>query len=286
MDATSKTMNADNHAALIQRVQTVTYDPRDRIATLTKTDPTTGNTVESESYVHDANDNVISQTLKGATTTFTYDRNRLQTAVTGGVTASYNYDPFGRLDTVTGAGQILQRYSYDGFDRIAQQTKLNTSGTGTTTSRYTYDPLDRTASQTDNAGTPSEKTTTFDYLGLSGEVIDEQVAGQLQRSYQYSPWGERLSQTKHNTGGTTEDSFYGYDPHTSVETLTNTSGDTKATYCYTAYGQNDTQSFTGVDKPDPQDPTKQPTTSTATPPNASTPPQAPTISASATTIPA
>jgi RHS repeat-associated protein len=110
----------------------------------------------------------------------------------------------------------------------------------------------------DNAGTPSEKTTTFDYLGLSGEVIDEQVAGQLQRSYQYSPWGERLSQTKHNTGGTTEDSFYGYDPHTSVETLTNTSGDTKATYGYTAYGQNDTQSFTGVDKPDPQDPTKQP----------------------------
>jgi RHS repeat-associated protein len=152
----------------------------------------------------------------------------------------------------------VQRTTYDGFDRIAQQTKQNASGTGTTTSRYTYDPLDRTASQTDNVGATGEKSTTFNYLGLSGDVIDEQIAGQLQRSYQYSPWGERLSQAKRNTDGTSEDSFYGYDPHTSVETLTDTSGDTKATYGYTAYGQNDDGQFTGVDKPDPADPTKQP----------------------------
>ncbi len=113
---TSKAMNADNHAALVQRVQTSTYDPRDRLASLVKTDPTTGATVESESYVHDANDNVISQTVKGTPSSFTYDRNRLVSAVTGGSAASYNYDPFGRLDTVTAAasGQILQRYTYDG----------------------------------------------------------------------------------------------------------------------------------------------------------------------------
>ncbi len=257
---TSKTMNADNHTALIQRVQTVTYDPRDRIATLTKTDPTSGATVDSESYVHDANDNVISQALTGTPpTSFTYDRNHLQTAVTGTSTASYNYDPWGRLDTIASGGQVQQRYTYDGFDRIAQQTKLNASGTGTTTSRYTYDPLDRTASKTDNAGTTNAKTTLFNYLGLSDQIVDEQdTSGQVQRSYQATPWGELLSQTKRNTGGTTEDAFYGYDSHTSVETLTDTSGDTKATYGYTAYGQNDNQSFTGVDKPDPQDPTKEP----------------------------
>jgi RHS repeat-associated protein len=205
---TSKTMSADNHAALIQRVQTVTYDPRDRIATLTKTDPASGATVDSESYVHDANDNVISQTItnptRTTTTAYNYDRNRLQTAVTGGTTAAYNYDPFGRLNTITSGGQVVQRTTYDGFDRIAQQTKQNASGAGTATSRYTYDPLDRTASQTDNAGATGEKTTTFNYLGLSGDVIDEQVAGQLQRSYQYSPWGERLSQTKRNNDGTSE----------------------------------------------------------------------------------
>jgi YD repeat-containing protein len=83
----------------------------DRIATLTKTDPSTGNTVDAESYVRDPNDNVISQTLNGTSTTFAYDRNRLQTAVTGGTTSSYDYDPFGRLDTITSGGQLVQRYT-------------------------------------------------------------------------------------------------------------------------------------------------------------------------------
>jgi RHS repeat-associated protein len=255
---TSKTMNADNHAVLVQRVETATYDPRDRLATLVKTDPTTGGTVGSESYVYDANDNVISQTVKSIPSSFTYDRNRLVSAVTGGAAASYNYDPWGRLDTITSGGQVIQRYTYDGFDRIAQQTKLNASGSGTTTTRYGYDPLDRTSSQTDNAGTTGEKTITFNYLGLSGDVVDEQVSGQIQRSYQYSPWGERLSQIKHNSDDSSEDAFYGYNPHTDVETLTDQNGDTRATYGYTAFGQNDDTSFTGVDKPDAADPTKEP----------------------------
>jgi RHS repeat-associated protein len=259
---TSRTMNADNHAALIQRVQTVTYDPRDRIATLTKTDPSTGNTVDSEAYIHDANDNVISQTLTNptgtTTTTSTYDRNRLQQSVTGSSTANYNYDPWGRLDSITSGTSVLQRNLYDGFDRVSEHRR-NTGGGVFTTTRYTYDPLDRTASKTDNAGTTNAKTTNFSYLGLSDQIVDEQdTSGQVQRSYQATPWGELLSQTKRNPDGTTEDAFYGYDPHTSVETLTDTSGDTKATYGYTAFGQNDTQSFTGVDKPGPQDPTKEP----------------------------
>ena len=65
-------------------------------------------------------------------------------------------------------------------------------------------------------------------------------------------------QVKRNTDGSSEDSFYGYNPHTDVETLTDSSGDTRATYGYTASGQNDDSSFTGVDKPDPQDPTEEP----------------------------
>ncbi|MEV8555294.1 hypothetical protein AB0478_02260 [Streptomyces sp. NPDC051917] len=45
------------------------------------------------------------------------------------------------------------------------------------------------------------------------EVLDEKVAGTLTKSYQYSPWGERLSQVKHNSDGTTEDGYYGYNSH-------------------------------------------------------------------------
>jgi RHS repeat-associated protein len=248
----SKTMNADNHAAYLNTTADYTYDPRDRVRQVTKT----GDGAGTESYVHDANNNVISQTLKGVTTTFNYDRNRLLSATSGGATASYNYDPFGRLDTVTAAGQILERNVYDGFDHVVEHRERN--GATTVTTRYTFDPLDRTSSKTTDVGTAKEKTTTFTYLGLSGEVLDEAVAGQITRSYQYSPWGERLSQVKHNPDGTEEDSFYGYNPHTDVESVTEEDGDTKATYGYTAYGSDDDARFTGIDKPDAADPTKEP----------------------------
>ncbi|KAB8187606.1 RHS repeat-associated core domain-containing protein, partial [Microbispora catharanthi] len=56
------------------------------------------------------------------------------------------------------------------------------------------------------------------------------------------------------TGGE-ESSYYGYNPHTDVEQVTSETGDTRATYGYTAYGKNDDKLFTGVDKPDPVDPT-------------------------------
>ncbi|MET7818024.1 DNRLRE domain-containing protein [Micromonospora zamorensis] len=248
----TKKMNADNHGAYLTTTSDFTYDPRDRLAGLTKT----GDGAGTETYVHDANNNVTSQTVKGTSTTFNYERNRLLTAVTGGSTASYNYDPFGRLDTVTAAGTVIERNVYDGFDHIVENRKNN--GTSTSTTKYTFDPMDRTTTKTTDAGGAKAKTTTFNYLGLSGEVLDEEVAGKLTKSYQYSPWGQRLSQVTHNADGTAEDGYYGYNPHSDVETLTDKTGDTKATYGYTAYGKNDDTQFTGIDKPDAADPTKEP----------------------------
>jgi RHS repeat-associated protein len=248
----ARKMNADNHSAYLSTTSTYTYDPRDRLATLTKS----GDGAGTETYIHDANSNVIEQTLKGTTTTFNYDRNRLLTASAGGATSSYNYDPFGRLDTVTAAGTVLERNVYDGFDHVIENRKNN--GTSTSTTKYTYDPLDRTVTKTSDAGGAKEKTTRFNYLGLSGEVLDEEVAGKITKSYQYSPWGQRLSQITHKDDGTQENAYYGYDPHTDVEQLTDDTGDTKATYGYTAYGKNDDAQFTGIDKPDATDPTKEP----------------------------
>ncbi|MFE9207587.1 RHS repeat-associated core domain-containing protein, partial [Micromonospora sp. NPDC007230] len=248
----AKKMNADNHSAYLNTTSDYTYDPRNRLATLTKT----GDGAGTETYIHDANNNVISQTVKGATTTFNYDRNRLLTASAGGATASYNYDPFGRLDTVTAAGTVVERNVYDGFDHVIENRKNN--GATTATTKYTYDPLDRTTTKTTDVGGAKEKTTTFNYLGLSSEVLDEEVAGKLTKSYQYSPWGQRLSQITHNSDGTQESAYYGYDQHTDVEQLTDDTGDTKATYGYTGYGSNDDAQFTGIDKPDAADPTKEP----------------------------
>jgi RHS repeat-associated protein len=245
-------MNADNHGAYLATTADYSYDPRDRVVQVAKT----GHGAGTESYVHDANSNVISQTVGGVATTFNYDRNRLLSSTAGGATASYNYDPFGRLDTVTAAGTVIERNVYDGFDHVVENRK--TTGGSTATTRYSFDPLDRTSSKTTDVGQPSQKITNFNYLGLSNEVLDEEVAGIVTKSYQYSPWGERLSQVKHNQGGSDEDGYYGYNPHTDVETLTDGTGDTKATYGYTAYGSNDTPQFTGIDTPVPADPTREP----------------------------
>ncbi|WP_351234465.1 DNRLRE domain-containing protein [Streptomyces sp. NPDC002133] len=243
----AKKMNADNHTAYLESTTDYTYDPANRLARSVKT----GNGAGTETYIHDDNANVISQTVKGTSTTYNYDRNRLLSASTSGVSASYNYDPFGRQESVTSGGQVISRSVYDGFDHVVESQKMDDTGAMKSTT-YTFDPLDRTASRTADG-----KTTDFTYLGLSGEVLNEEVAGQLTKSYQYSPWGERLSQVKYNTGGTTEDGYYGYNSHTDVETLTDSTGDTKATYGYTAYGKDDTSEFTGIDKPDAADPTKE-----------------------------
>jgi RHS repeat-associated protein len=248
----TKKMNADNHSAYLTTTYDYTHDPRDRISKVTKT----GDGAGTESYVHDANNNVTDQTIGGTTTTFNYDRNRLLTATTGGTTAAYNYDPYGRLDTITAGGTALERNKCDGFDHITENRKT-ISGT-TTTTKYTYDPLDRTTTKTTDVGTTKEKTTTFNYRGLSAEILTEEVAGRTTASYQYGPTGERLSQIRYNTDGTTEDGYYGYNLHSDVEQFTDSSGNTKATYGYTAYGSDDDNQFTGIDKPDTNDPTKQP----------------------------
>ncbi|WP_285749810.1 DNRLRE domain-containing protein [Lentzea sp. NBRC 105346] len=251
----SKIQNADNAAAYLDEVHEYTYDPLDRIRNATKKSAA-GAVLETEDYVHDANSNVTSSTLEGKTTTFNYDRNRLLSASTSGATASYNYDPFGRLDTVTAAGQIIESYKYDGFDRTIEHRK-QADGGGLKTTAYAYDPLDRTSSKTEDG-----KTTDFAYLGLTDKVVSETIAGQLQRTYQYDAFGQRLAQIKKDTDGAgpevAEDSYYGYNPHTDVETLTKDNGDTRATYGYTAYGKDDKEAFTGIDKPDAQQPGKQP----------------------------
>ncbi|WP_405806579.1 DNRLRE domain-containing protein [Streptomyces sp. NBC_00210] len=243
----AKKMNADNHAAYLDSTADYTYDPVDRLAKSVKT----GNGAGTETYTHDNNANVITQSVKGTSTSYTYDRNRLLTATTSGVSASYNYDPFGRQESVTSGGTVVERSVYDGFDHVIESSKTDDGGVLKTT-KYTFDPLDRTASKTADG-----KTTDFTYLGLSSEVLNEEVAGALTKSYQYSPWGERLSQVKHNTDGTAEDGYYGYNSHTDVETLTDGNGDTKSTYGYTAYGSDDKSEFTGIDKPDAGDPTKE-----------------------------
>ncbi|WP_274562895.1 DNRLRE domain-containing protein [Streptomyces spiramyceticus] len=246
---TAKVMNADNAAAYVSTVSAFDYDPQDRIAKVTKT----GDAAGTEEYTYDGNSNIVEQTVAGVTSTSTYDRNRLLKTSAGGVASTYNYDPLGRLDTVSSNGSVQQKNTYDGFDRIAKST----AGTGTSakTTSYVYDAFDRTASQT-VSGTGG-KTTAFTYLGMEDKVLLEEVAGKATKSYQYSPWGQKLTQIKHNTDATKEYSQFLYHPKGDVEAITKDDGNTRATYGYTAYGSDDEKQFTGADKPDAANPDKE-----------------------------
>ncbi|NUT32082.1 MAG: DNRLRE domain-containing protein [Hamadaea sp.] len=236
-----KLMNADNASDYIDNTYVFTYDPRDRVRGLDKS----GDSVSSESYVYDANGNTIEQTIGGGTSTSKYDRDRLHSTTSGGVTSTYNYDPLGRLDTVSVGGQRAQKYYYDGFDRKAKTT----AGTGATakSTTYAYDPFDRTVSQT-----TASKTTAFTYLGMDNQVLREEVAGKATKSYQYAPWGQQLTQITHKDDGSREYSQFVYRPRGDVVGITKEDGTTRATYGYTAYGSDDESQFTGADKPGTQ----------------------------------
>nr|WP_242504342.1 RHS repeat-associated core domain-containing protein [Promicromonospora panici] len=241
-DVASKA-NADVAGAYLESTTTYSYDPVDRLSRSVKT----GNGAKTETYVHDDNANVVSQNVGGTATTYSYDRNRLLTVTADGATASYRYDPFGRQTSVVSAGSTISRTTYDGYDHIAQSEQTNDAGVLESTT-YKYDPLDRTASKTAGGD-----TTDYTYLGLSSEVLVEEVAGQLTKSYQFSPWGQRLSQITHQAypeAGVEagESAYYGYNAHTDVETLTDDAGNTVATYGYTAYGNADQSEYTGIDK--------------------------------------
>ncbi|MER6617024.1 DNRLRE domain-containing protein [Streptomyces xantholiticus] len=246
---TSKVMNADNAADYLDTVSTFVYDPQDRIDTVTKT----GDAAGTEKYTYDGNSNIVEQTVGTVTSTSTYDRNRLLKTSAAGVASTYNYDPLGRLDTVSSNGSVQEKYTYDGFDRIAKHT----AGTGASakTTSYVYDAFDRTAQET-TSGTGG-KSTLFTYLGMESKVLREEVAGKATKSYQYSPWGQKLTQIKHNTDATKEYSQFLYHPKGDVEAITKDDGNTRATYGYSAYGADDEKQFTGADKPDAANPDKE-----------------------------
>jgi RHS repeat-associated protein len=252
---TARRQNADDHSAFLDDVFSYEYDPRDRVRKVTKSG-SDGDEKSTETYRHDANNNIIEQRIKDDTTTFRYDRNRLASSAVDGTTFVYGYDPFGRLSRISTGGEQTERYVYDGFDRTAEYRQG--TGAATNTTRYAYDPLDRTVSRTAKAGGDDARTTTLDYLGLTQQVLTERVDGELRKSYQYSAFGELLGQLSVPEDGEREQSYHGYNAHADVESLTDEDGNNSATYGYTAYGGDDTDSFTGVDKPDAGDPDAEP----------------------------
>jgi YD repeat-containing protein len=188
----AKVLNSDTKA-LDSSTATYGYEPRGRVTAVTRT----GAGAANETYEYTATSNISTQTVGGVSTSFVYDRNRLQKATSGTSSSYYNHDPFGRLDTITSGGAVVGRYVYDGFDRVVEQRTV--TGGGTKTTKSSYDAWDRVATKTDAAG----KTTALSYLGLSSQVLAEldKASNKPTEAYTFDAYGQRLTQTSTKTDG-------------------------------------------------------------------------------------
>ncbi|TCP60762.1 RHS repeat domain-containing protein [Baia soyae] len=233
LDANNKTIN---------NTYAYTYDPRDRLVRYDKS----GTQSSTEEYTLDANSNLVQKTKDGVLSTYKYDKNRLIEETEAGLASKYIYDAMGRVEKITSEGKDKETFAYDQFDRTVEHTKLDKDKATTIKSRFTYDPLDRTTSKVEKAGTDHEKTTAFNYLGTSDQVLSEEIAGKMTRSYTYSAWGERMTMLKEDT----KELSYFEAGNRGVEMLTDEQGNVRSTYGYTPYGEDDKDMFTGVDKID------------------------------------
>lgn len=217
----------------------------------------------------------------GATTTRCYTGNQQSTQTDPSGTTKYWYDDLGRLLCVTttavtsrdecshsdGAaanGNLRQVNTYDYLDHLIATRRYNSSGTKTDTASYVYDALDRIATEkeTHNTGSVTARTTTFTYLALSSQAVNDhqattancsgvQTSLTADKSYLYDAYGHRISLGDRSAtcAAPTQPASptmydYGQDVHGSVGTLNkdgNTSGSASAVYSYTPYGQEDDQ---------------------------------------------
>ncbi|HEX6681375.1 MAG TPA: RHS repeat-associated core domain-containing protein, partial [Candidatus Limnocylindrales bacterium] len=269
-----KLMNADDNAQYVEDHRNYGYDPSNRVVQVLKD-------ISRETYTYDAAGNIVLQLeangLENTVQAHFYDRSRLQKTTVNGSggpggpindVANYYYDPFGRLDTSL-SNCSFTSYEYDGFDRKLRQ-RVSDDGCGGPTQRVTddstfgYDPLNRTRQRdrTHSVGSnpPTTSSVEYDYLGSSDLVLREnRNSGEAVTNYQYGLGGDRLSQI--TSGQVSGDFYYSSNPHGDVEAITGSGGNTRATYGYTAYGIDVDRLFTGLDKPDPAQPLKEPVNS-------------------------
>jgi len=126
------------------------------------------------SLSYDANGNLTAD----GTNTYTWDTRNQLMSLSGGSTASFDYDALGRRESKTINGTATN-FLYDGLN---MEQELN--GTTPTVNYLTGAGIDETLSRTDSSGTQSYLT---DNLGSTMALTNS--AGALSTSYSYEPYG-------------------------------------------------------------------------------------------------
>jgi RHS repeat-associated protein len=176
--------------------------------------------------------NRLSQTVDGATLSYTYDANdRLLTESDG---TSHVYDNNSNL-VRTEKGNATQRYSWDSSGRLSEHT--DASGIRTA---YAYDPDRIRVSRTSRLGEADAERTAYliDYLQPYAQVLEEAVgpatSSVLSHQVAYVHGDDLIAQVR---GGVAQ--HYHYDALGSTRLLSGADGAVSDRYAYTAYGELD-----------------------------------------------
>jgi len=193
---------------VLNRLHTVTYPGTtvtytyDSMGNRLNMVTSTGNTSSTIAYTYDAGD----QLLSAGGTTYTYDNdgNRIEKDASSGISL-YGYDGANRLSSVSVVGGPLLTFAYDGDGNRIDKEVI--SGNTTENTNYVWDV---------NGGLPQVLTEAADGQGTSVSLYGLQ----------------RISMTN-SSGGQT---YYQYDGLGSVRSLSDSSGNSAATYSYDAFG--------------------------------------------------
>ena len=228
-----------------------TYDGFDRLSKTNYPSTTKGSGTSSstdyEQLGYDANSNVTSRLLRGATLTinYTYDNlNRLQTKDLPGTEpdVTYGYDLLGRLKSAVTSAQTLS-FTYDALGRnLTQSGPLGTVG-------YQYDAAGRRIRLT----WPDAYYVTYDYQVTSEMTTVKENGTTTLGTYAYDDLGRRKTLTRGNGVVTT----YVFDPVSRLSSLasdlTGTANDLTLGFGYNSGSQitsttrsNNAYSWTGA----------------------------------------
>jgi RHS repeat-associated protein len=134
--------------------------------------------------------------------------------------------------------RLDESYSYDDLDRLAGYHAY-LAGSETDSGQWTYDALDRAASEREtHGGGAVNRTTRFDYIGLSPDAAKETWTGSgaTVRSFTYDAFGAKVGSTD---SARNADVLYGYNPHGDVSQLLTLTGGAQAAYGYRPYGDEE-----------------------------------------------
>ncbi|MBV1928596.1 MAG: hypothetical protein KUG81_03690 [Gammaproteobacteria bacterium] len=139
--------------------------------------------VDAVAFSYDLNGNLTNN----GSDTFGYDyQNQLTSALVGGVTSSYSYDPFGRRATKTVGTSATELFIYDGQDVIEE---YQAGAPDTLTARYVYGPGVDDPIYMERAG-----NRYYYHSDPNGSVIAvTDSSGTVVERYTYDPFGEVTS---------------------------------------------------------------------------------------------